>query len=39
MIFDYTEKGKYGSENLQLRGEGQSVETTNIDTECTTRKC
>ena len=39
MIFDHTEKEKYGNENLQLRGEGQSVATTNTDTECTTRQC
>ena len=33
MLFDHTEKGKYGKENLQLREETQSVATTNVDPE------
>ena len=31
--FDHIEKGKYGTENLQLRDETQSIATTNIDLE------
>ena len=33
MLFDHTEIGKYGTENLQVREEIQSVATTNIDPE------
>ena len=33
MLFDHTEKEKYGMENLQLREETQSVATTNVDPE------
>ena len=33
MLFDHTEKGKYGTENLQLREETQSVATTNTDSK------
>ena len=33
MLFDHTEKGKYGTENLQLIEETQSVATTNVDPE------
>ena len=33
MLFDHTAKGKYGTENLQLREETKSVTTANIDPE------
>ena len=33
MLFDQTENGKYGTENMQLREETKSVATTNIDPE------
>ena len=33
MLFDHTENGKYGTEDMQLREETKSVATTNIDPE------
>ena len=33
MLFDHTENGKYGTENMQLREETKIVATTNIDPE------
>ena len=33
MLFDHTENGKYGTEDMQLREETKRVATTNIDPE------